>query len=71
VDGRRRLDLGLPQTRLKERISLNRSRRHHRKIDASNDDTRTILWLLADILDEVRQIRLQLEDEDDEEDDDR
>jgi hypothetical protein len=39
-------------------------------IDTPDEDTRTILWLLADILDEVRRIRLLLEDEDDEEDDD-
>ncbi len=58
-------------TRLKERIARSRFLRHLPEIDAPNDDTRTILWLLADILGEVRQIRLQLEDDDDEEDDDR
>jgi hypothetical protein len=39
-------------------------------MDAPVDGELTILWLLADILHEVRQIRIRLEDEDDEEDDD-
>jgi len=39
-------------------------------VDAPIEGDRTILWLLADILYEVRQIRTRLEDDDDEEDDD-
>jgi hypothetical protein len=62
--------LGLPQTCLKERIAAANRSQHHLRVDTPNEDTRTILWLLADILDEVRQIRLRLEDEDDEEDED-
>jgi hypothetical protein len=70
VARRRRLDLGLPAAGLKERIALRYLNPHPGAIGAPNEDTRTILWLLADILDEVRHIRLQLEDQDDEEDDD-
>ncbi len=62
--------MGLPQTCLKEQIVAANRSRHHLRIDTPNEDTRTILWLLADILDEVRQIRLRMEDEDDEEDED-
>jgi hypothetical protein len=39
-------------------------------IDIPNENERSMLWLLADILTEVRQIRLSLEDDDGEEDDD-
>jgi len=39
-------------------------------VDAPIEGDRTILWLLTDILYEVRQIRTRLEDDDDEEDDD-
>jgi hypothetical protein len=62
--------VGVPQTRLKERIAVNLEADHYRRIDAPNQDLRFIIWLLADILNEVRTIRLQLEDQDDEEDDD-
>jgi hypothetical protein len=62
--------VGVPQTRLKERIAVNLEADHYRRIDAPNQDLRFIIWLLADILNDVRTIRLQLEDQDDEEDDD-
>jgi hypothetical protein len=39
-------------------------------IDIPNENERSMLWLLADILTEVHQIRLSLEDDDGEEDDD-
>jgi hypothetical protein len=39
-------------------------------IDIPNENDRSMLWLLADILTEVRQIRLSLEDDDDGEEDD-
>jgi hypothetical protein len=62
--------VGVPQTRLKERIAVNLEADHYRRIDAPNQDLRFIIWLLADILNDVRTIRLQPEDQDDEEDDD-
>jgi hypothetical protein len=62
--------VGVPQTRLKERIAVNLEADHYRRIDAPNQDLRSIIWLLADILNDVRTIRLQPEDQDDEEDDD-
>jgi hypothetical protein len=62
--------VGVPQTRLKERIAVNLEADHYRRIDAPNQDLRSIIGLLADILNDVRTIRLQPEDQDDEEDDD-
>ena len=57
-------------TRLKQRIAVTAGGEHHRRIDAPSEDLRSNIWLLADILNEVREIKLHLEDQSDEEDDD-
>ena len=57
-------------TWLKEPIAELVSQRQHRLVDLPESDLRSILWLLADILDELRQIRRLLEENNGEEDED-